>query len=187
MRALLVSKSLCSTDVFASRLPSRLMPNAVSQAVAHARASHTLLLDLTETNPTAVGLSYPPDLLSSLGDPRSALYRPHPRGVGSAREVIAAASAAAGRAIAADALVLTASTSEAYAWLFKLLCDPGDAVLVPQPSYPLFELLTGLESVRAVPYLLNPHTAWSIDRDSVRRAMDARTRAVLVVSPNKIG
>jgi alanine-synthesizing transaminase len=80
--------------------------------------------------------------------------------------------------------VLTTSTSEAYALLFKLLCDPGDSVLVPQPSYPLFESLAGLEAVRADPYRLEYHGRWSIDRESVRRALSSRTRAVLVVTPN---
>ena len=170
--------------MFASRLPSRLTPNAVSQAVADARASDLLLLDLTETNPTAVGLSYPSDILSSLGDARSTIYRPDPRGLFSTREAIARDSATYGRAVSADTMVLTSSTSEGYAWLFKLLCDPGDAVLVPQPSYPLFDLLTSLEGVRATPYHLSAHDAWSIDRASVLRALDTRTRAVLVVSPN---
>ena len=81
-------------------------------------------------------------------------------------------------------MVLASSTSEAYAWLFKLLCDPGDEVLVPVPSYPLFELLTGLESVRTRSYRLDPHTGWAIDRASVDAALTTRTRAVLLVSPN---
>src|SRR5262245_26483970 len=173
--------------MFASRLPPQLEPNRLSRALAEARRSGTRLLDLTATNPTPAGISHPRTLYSALSDPRGATYDPDPRGRRDARAAVAERWDAEGRPIDPERVVLTASTSEAYSFLFKLLCDPGDAVLVPQPSYPLFDLLTGLESVRAVPYLLNPHTAWSIDRDSVRRAMDARTRAVLVVSPNKIG
>ena len=81
-------------------------------------------------------------------------------------------------------VALTSSTSEAYALLFKLFCDPGDEVLVPQPSYPLFDHLTRLEAVRTLPYELEYHGSWRIDLDSVTRAISPRTRALLVVSPN---
>jgi alanine-synthesizing transaminase len=101
-----------------------------------------------------------------------------------AREAVAADYARRGIAVSPDRLLLTASTSEAYALLFKLLCDPGDRVLVPQPSYPLFEHLTALESVTAVPYPLDPHGGWGLDVPAIASALDARTRAVLLVSPN---
>jgi alanine-synthesizing transaminase len=164
--------------MFSSRLPASLAPNAISRAADALRASGAQLLDLTETNPTAVGLPYPASLLAPLADPRGVRYRPHPRGLANARDAIA------GYTVPPDRILLTSSTSEAYAFLFKLLCDPGDDVLVPQPSYPLFDLLTGLEGVPRRSYRLEYHGVWSIDRASVEGALTARTRAILVVSPN---
>lgn len=167
--------------MFSSRLPARLTANAFTEAIDGRKRAGIPLVDLTETNPTAVGLPYPDSLLAPLGDAAGLRYRPDPRGLRSAREAIAAES---GGVLRADRLILTASTSEAYAWLFKLLCDPGDDVLVPQPSYPLFELLTALDNVPARPYQLDEHGHWTIDRASVERAVTPRTRALLVVSPN---
>ena len=132
--------------------------------MANLRAAGTSLLDLTETNPTAVGIPYPSGVLSSLADPIAERYEPDPRGVPAARRAVSAEFERQGARIPADRIVLTASTSEAYALLFKLLCDPGDEVLVPQPSYPLFELLTRLDNVAARPYRLEYHGRWSIDR-----------------------
>ena len=97
---------------------------------------------------------------------------------------MAADYARKGTPVSADQIVLTASTSEAYSLLFKLLCDPVDSVLVPQPSYPLFELLTALDGVPASPYRLDYNGVWTIDRHSVEKAVSARTRAILAVSPN---
>ena len=170
--------------MFSSRLPTELTPNALSRAVERRRQSGRTILDLTETNPTTVGLLYPPDLLAHLGDSRSAVYQPEPLGAIAVREAIASEYAARGVAVEASRIVLTASTSEAYSLLFKLLADPGEAVLVPQPSYPLFDLLTRLDGVVSVPYLLQRADDWAIDRDSVLGSMTSSTRAVLVVSPN---
>lgn len=170
--------------MFSSRLPASLAPNAISRAVDELRAAGVPLLDLTETNPTAVGVPYPASLLAPLADPRAARYQPDPRGLVGAREAVAAEYARAGLTVPADRVILTASTSEAYALLFKLLCNPGDDVLVPQPSYPLFDLLTRLEGVPSRPYRLEYHGVWSIDRASVEEALTASTRALLVVSPN---
>ena len=169
---------------FSRRLPESLAPNAIARAVADLRAAGAALLDLTETNPTAVGLAYPADLLDPLASADALRYRPDPRGLASAREAIAAEIARDGAGAGADRILLTASTSDAYALLFKLLCDPGDAVLVPQPSYPLFDWLTRLEGVPARPYRLEYHGRWSIDRASVAEALTPSTRALLVVSPN---
>ena len=165
------------------RLPSRTDVNALSHALAALRARGVGLLDLTESNPTTVGVEYPPDLLCALADPRALVYAPHPRGLETAREAVAEDCARRGAAVDPADVVLCASTSEAYGWLFKLLCNPGEAVLVPQPSYPLFEHLTRLDGVRAVPYALHYHGRWEIDLDAVARAPE-ETRAVLVVSPN---
>ena len=170
--------------MFSSRLPSLLAENALSRAVAAARLEGRPLLDLTETNPTAVGLGYPASLAATLTHPGVIDYRPDPLGSPSARDAVAAAYLSDGRTVDPDCLALTASTSEAYAWLFKLLADAGDEVLVPQPSYPLFDLLTRLDEVRAVPYQLDPHGRWTIDRPSLEGALTSLTRVILVVSPN---
>jgi alanine-synthesizing transaminase len=167
--------------MFSSRLPALLAPNRVSRALDAKRRAGAALIDLTETNPTTVGLPYPPDLLAPLADPEGRRYRPDPRGLASARAAVAASAATP---VPPDRIVLASSTSEVYGWLFKLLCDAGTVVLVPRPSYPLFDLLTGLENVEPRPYQLEYHGVWSIDRESLTRALDDRVRAVLVVSPN---
>jgi hypothetical protein len=166
------------------RLPRDLSPNRLTTALAAAQAAGRPLVDLTESNPTRVGLPYPDGLLAPLGHPRGLRYAPAPLGVLGAREVVSADYARRGVGVPPTQIALTASTSEAYAWLFKLLCDPGDQVLVPQPSYPLFEHLTALEAVTAVPYALDAHAGWRLDVAAVAAAIGARTRAVLVVSPN---
>ncbi len=171
--------------MFSSRLPAHFASNAITRATAALQTRGVPLLDLTETNPTRVGLDYPTGLLSALADPAGLTYRPEALGLLSARHAVAThLRATTGLSIDPARIVLSASTSEAYAWLFKLLCDAGDEVLVPVPSYPLFESLAALEAVRLVPYRLEHHGVWSIDRDSVLRGSTPRTRAVLVVSPN---
>jgi aspartate/methionine/tyrosine aminotransferase len=170
--------------MFSSRLSESIEPNALTRAIGARRAAGGTWLDLTETNPTTVGLDYPADVLAPLADARARRYEPEPLGMGVAREAIACDYARRGRVVAPEHVVVTASTSEAYSLLFKLLCNPGDAVLVPQPSYPLFELLAGLEAVALRPYRLLEHDAWSIDRASLTEAMAPNVRAVLVVSPN---
>ena len=170
--------------MFSSRVPSEITPNAVSQLRRRLERDGVPVLDLTETNPTAIAGAYPLELLRPLCDPRGRRYAPEPFGVMEAREAVAAAYGRQRTPVPADRIVLTASTSEAYALLFKLLCDPGDEVLTPQPSYPLFDLLTRLEGVQVQPYRLEYHGLWSIDRASLAAALTPRTRALLVVSPN---
>ena len=170
--------------MFSSRLPAVLGPNAVSRTTDSLRASGAILFDLTLSNPSAAGIPYPPGLLSSLADPRGTRYTPDPQGLTQARDAVAAEYERQGATVDPDQIFLTASTSEAYALLFKLLANPGDHVLVPQPSYPLFELLTRLEGVVAHAYRLEYHGLWSIDRASLDEALTADTRAILVVSPN---
>ena len=167
-----------------SRLPANLEPNTLSRAIDAKRRRGVPVADLTESNPTRVGLSYPPDLLGPLADPQGLAYDPQPLGLWPARAAVAADFRRRGIVISADRVALTSSTSEAYALLFKLFCDAGDLVLVPRPSYPLFEHLTRLESVTAVPYDLEFHGTWRIDIDSVRRAAGPRVKALLIVSPN---
>jgi len=172
------------TSVLSSRVPRELVPNRLSVALTRLRASGVSIIDLTESNPTSVGLEYPPGLLDELSRPGGLLYRPDPFGLKVAREAVVRYLSRLGISTAPERVILTASTSEAYGFLFKLLCDPRDAVLVPHPSYPLFEHLTELDAVRAVPYLLEYHGRWSVELSSLRRAISPRTRAVLVVNPN---
>lgn len=166
-----------------NRLPARTDANAISAAVEAARARGVELVDLTESNPTRVGLPYPEDLLTPLSDPQALTYDPSPFGLWRAREAVAADCARRGVQVDPAAVVLAASTSESYSWLFKLLCRPGDVVAAPAPSYPLFDHLTRLDGVELVTYDLHYHGRWDIDVESLRRAPSA-TRAVLLVSPN---
>jgi aspartate/methionine/tyrosine aminotransferase len=112
------------------------------------------------------------------------IYDPVPAGSVKARQAVAAYYAARGIDVDPGCILLTSSTSEAYAWLFKLLADPGDEVLVPRPSYPLFEFLAAMESVRVTQYPLAYHGAWSLDEGALERAIGPRTRAVVIVNPN---
>src|SRR5580765_4822826 len=155
----------------------------MAQAVQRARAAGPLL-DLTESNPTRAGFDYPRDLLTPLAHPRGLTYQPSPLGLPEARRAVAADYARRGIAIDQDRVVLSASTSDAYSMVFKLLADAGDEVLVPRPSYPLFDHLTRLDLVTARPYDLEYHGSWSIDIDSVERAVTPHTRAILLVTPN---
>jgi len=155
-----------------------------------ARALATLtrgeILDLTVSNPTTAGLTYPPTLYRNLCDERSATYEPASLGLASAREAVAAYYARRGQTPDPADIGICASSSEAYAYLLGLLCDPGDAVLVPQPGYPLLRMLAELAHVELVPYPLLFDGAWSIDLDGVAQILAAtpRARALVVVAPN---
>jgi aspartate/methionine/tyrosine aminotransferase len=170
--------------MFSNRIQSDLSPNRLSRAVAAARAARRRFTDLTESNPTRAGFDYPDDLLAPLADPRGLIYAPHPFGLEAAREAVAADLARRGSPVSPEHVVLTASTSEAYSLLFKVLCDPGDEVVIPRPSYPLFEHLTRLDGVTPSWYDLEYRDGWAIDVASVPSALSARARAILIVSPN---
>ncbi len=170
--------------MFSTRVPADLTANRLTRTLVSLRARGVQVLDLTDTNPTRVGLDVPPDLLAPLSAPASLTYDPQPLGLPAARLAVSRDFARRGLDVPPDRIVLTASTSEAYSLVFKLLCNPGDEVLVPQPSYPLFDHLTRLDSVEMRPYRLDFHGAWTLDEDSVERAVSARTRAILAVSPN---
>lgn len=170
--------------MFSSRLPGTLVTNAVTHAVARRRRAGQSFADLTGSNPTAAGFEYPAAIAEALGDPGLLAYDPQPFGLPSARAVVSADYARRGLLVAPDRIVLTASSSESYSLLFKLLCSPGDNVLVPVPSYPLFEHLAALDVVAVKPYALEYHGRWTLDAGTVERGIDDRTRAVLVVSPN---
>jgi len=143
------------------------------------------VLDLTESNPTRAGLAYPSaEILGAFADARSLVYEPRPAGLQAAREAVAGHYAARGQAVEPSRILLTSSSSESYAWLFKLLADPGDEVLVPRPSYPLFEFLAQMESVQVKHYPLIYHDGWSIDAEALAAAISGRTRAIVLVNPN---
>jgi len=140
---------------------------------------------MTVSNPTLCGFSYDAEaVLGVFGGSEAMVYDPDPRGIRSAREAVAAYYADHGAKIDPDTVVLTTSTSEAYGYLFRLLCDAGDEVLVAQPSYPLFDFLADLEDVRLKPYPLFYDYGWWIDFAELERRIGARTKAILVVHPN---
>jgi alanine-synthesizing transaminase len=171
--------------VFSPRVPRQLDANAFSRALGVARAAGRELIDLTISNPTRAGITYPEGLFAGLASQRVAHYAPEPLGLLAARQAVVGDYARRGVTTTTDRIVLTASTSEAYSILFKLLCAPAvDAVLVPVPSYPLFEHLTRLDGVDATAYSLHYDGRWWVDFDSVDRMWTAQTRAVLAVSPN---
>jgi alanine-synthesizing transaminase len=179
-----------SSDVdrrFSSRLSWPAPDNALAALRARMRAAAKPILDFSESNPTRVGFGSPS--LERFLDRANLVYEPDPRGLLRAREALAIdyASGCGSLSPRPDDLFLCASTSEAYGWLFKLLCDSGDAVLVPKPGYPLFDYLAGLEAVEARPYRLDyTHPlGWRIDLDSVREGLDAgRVRAIVLINPN---
>jgi alanine-synthesizing transaminase len=171
--------------MFSPRVPADRRPNSIARAVSAARASGRPPIDLTVTNPTVVGIDYPKSLLEPLSSPRALTYAPQPFGLDEARCAVAGDFSRRGISVAADRIVLTASTSEAYSLLFKLLCrSQGDDVMIPVPSYPLFDHLTALDGVRPIPYRLEYHGRWAIDMPGVDRAWTSRVRALLAVSPN---
>jgi len=170
--------------MFSSRTRWDLRANRLARALEARRREGAIVLDLTESNPTRVGLPYPPDLLRALADARALRYEPEARGSLAARQAVASDHARRGLAVGPERLLLTASTSEAYAFLFKLLCDPGDAVLVPHPGYPLFDFLAGLESVRVDAYPVDYDGGWRIDLDALPERLTSSTRALVVVNPN---
>jgi len=174
--------------MFSRRTAWNLTTNHYTEALeAHRRAGRELL-DLTASNPTTIGLSYhQEDLLGAITAREAMTYEPAPKGLLSAREAIAAYYVEKGSPVSPDALILTTSTSEAYSFLFRLLCEPGDAVLVPAPSYPLFDFLADLDDVRLIPYELVYDHGWQIDVPSLQQAIQSShspCRAVLVVHPN---
>ena len=165
--------------MFSHRLDWKQARNRIADRLTvHSRVGRPLL-DLTGSNPTRAGFIWPAGLLEILADPRGLTYDPDPRGLLSARQAIAEY-----QGVRADQILVTASTSEAYAYLFKLLADPGDEILAPRPSYPLFDFLGHLESVRIVQYPLFYDHGWSIDLAALESLITPRSRAIVVVNPN---
>src|SRR5215213_7804416 len=171
--------------MFSSRVPGDLTPNRLTLAIQQVRAAGVPLIDLTLTNPTTAGIPYPASLLDALADPAGLRYVPSPLGLPAARAAVARDCARHGINVAPDSVVLTSSTSEAYSVLFKLLCAPeGDAVMLPLPSYPLFDHLTQLDGVRPISYRLHYEGRWAVDFDTLDTGWTDSVRAVLAVSPN---
>lgn len=171
--------------MLSKRVPEQRSPNAWSRLLGARRAAGEALLDLSEANPTRVGLAGAGAAeLAALADPGSARYEPDPRGAAPARAAVADYYRQRSPAVAAEAIVLTAGTSESYAHLFRLLADPGETFLVPAPSYPLFEPLAALEGVRLSPYRLAYDGRWHLDLSSLEAAWTPRVRGVIVVQPN---
>jgi aspartate/methionine/tyrosine aminotransferase len=171
--------------MFSRRTAWDISESPYAAAVRQARASGRISADLTLSNPTECGFDYDAtSILHALIHAEAMGYDPDPRGILSARAAVSGYYAAHDAAVSADNLILTTSTSEAYSYLFRLLCDPGDEVLVPRPSYPLFDFLAGLDNVHLVPYPLFYDHGWHLDLASLEAHIGERTKAVMLVHPN---
>lgn len=171
--------------MFAERTNWNLAGNRLSEALARHRAGGKRQYDLTASNPTECGFAHDSEgILAALRNPAALRYEPNPKGLASARLAVTEYYSARGAAISAEDVVLTTSTSEAYSFAFRLLCNPGDEVLIPAPSYPLFAFLADIQDVKLVRYPLVYDHGWQIDFHSLRQAVTSRTRGVIVVNPN---
>ena len=173
--------------MFSDRTNWKLTRNRLTEALEEVRSSGARVLDLTISNPTRAGLRYgEPRILHSLASPQAMDYDPQPKGLPSARAAVAAyyQTAHGIRDLDPERVILTTSTSEGYSFVFRLLCNPGDELLVPKPSYPLFEFLADLQDVKLVPYPLIYDHGWQMDFPSLQNAVTERTRGVVVVHPN---
>jgi alanine-synthesizing transaminase len=171
--------------VFADRTDWNLQPNRLSETLAQHRAAGKPLLDLTISNPTECRFDYDSRaILQALANPASLTYDPAPKGLLSARQAVAAYYAARATELPADNIILTTSTSEAYSFVFRTLCNPGDEILIPEPSYPLFAFLADIQDVKLARYPLDYDYGWQINFHALQQAITARTRGVIVVHPN---
>jgi aspartate/methionine/tyrosine aminotransferase len=177
--------------MFASRTNWRLEPNRFTRALEEHRRSGKEMFDLTVSNPTVCGFAYPEEeILAALAGRGTLQYAPESKGLRVAREAVSAyytgrrGFTGACGSVDPERILLTSGTSEAYSHIFRLLCESGDEVLVPAPSYPLFEFLADLADIRLVPYPLLYDHGWQMDVASLRAAITLRSRAVLVVHPN---
>jgi aspartate/methionine/tyrosine aminotransferase len=181
--------------MFTRRTEWNLAPNRLTLAHQEALRSGKKILDLTVSNPTRAGIEYNARaILEALSRPQALDYDPQPKGLRSAREAVAEYYCSCGSdilvrqsakvAVDPESLILTTSTSEGYSFVFRLLCNPGDEILVPKPSYPLFDFLADLQDVKLVPYSLIYDHGWQIDFHSLERAVGERSRGVVLVHPN---
>ena len=172
--------------MFSNRTNWKQTRNRLTEAIEEAKATGSRILDLTLSNPTRAELQYDEQtILKSLASPRSLDYDPQPKGLLAARAAVSAYYASQhSTSLDPERLILTTSTSEGYSFVFRLLCNPGEEILAPKPSYPLFEFLADLSDVNLVPYPLLYDHGWQIDFPSLQLAITDRTRAVVVVHPN---
>ena len=171
--------------MFAERTSWNLAPNRLSEALARKRAVKSRLLDLTASNPTECGFHYDaPRILSALQHVGSLKYEPNPKGLQSARKAVASYYSGLQAQVSLEDLILTTSTSEAYSFVFRLLCNPGDELLVPAPSYPLFSFLADILDVKLVRYPLLYDHGWQIDFHTLQKNISDRSRAIVIVNPN---
>jgi aspartate/methionine/tyrosine aminotransferase len=171
--------------MFAKRTNWNMAPNRLSEALAAHRAAGRPLLDLTVSNPTECGFEYDRSaILNALSNAAALTYEPNPRGLESARRAVAGYYADRKEEVSAEDIFLTTSTSEAYSYVFRTLCDPGDELLIPSPSYPLFDFLAEIQDVSLVRYPLLYDHGWQIDFHALEQAITPRTRGVIVVHPN---
>lgn len=158
--------------------------NRLTQLLHRLQKENCPVLDLTESNPTRCQFQYPPEIFSALNDTKNLVYEPSPKGMFEAREVVAGYYAEKGSSVNPEHIFLTASTSEAYAFLFRLLLNPGEHLLVPRPSYPLFEYLALLNDVTVGYYPLIYDKKWEVDTNTLKQSVTSRTRALVLVHPN---
>jgi alanine-synthesizing transaminase len=171
--------------MFAKRTDWDLTPNRLSEALAAHRAAGNPLFDLTVSNPTECGFRYEKaEILQALSSPGALSYEPNPKGLELARRAVAGYYADRGDNVPVEDIFLTTSTSEAYSYVFRMLCNPGDEVLIPSPSYPLFDFLAEIQDVKLVRYPLLYDHRWQIDFHALEQAITPRTRGVIVVHPN---
>ena len=171
--------------MFASRTNWNLKPNRLAEALEQHKSSGRRLLDLSASNPTECGFTYDaPAIMRSLCSPASLQYHPDPKGLKSARLAVSNYYAENGEQVSVEDLILTASTSEAYSFIFRLLCNPGDELLIPTPSYPLFDFLADVNDVKLMRYPLFYDHGWHIDIHALKQAVTPRTRGIIVVHPN---
>lgn len=171
--------------MFADRTNWNLKANPLSEALATHRASGKPLLDLTASNPTDCGFDYESrGILQALANPAILAYDPDPRGLLGARQAVAGYYVARDAEVPADSIILTTSTSEAYAFVFRALCNPGDEILIPEPSYPLFAFLADIQDVKLVRYPLDYDYGWQMNFHALQQGITPRTRGVIVVHPN---
>jgi len=171
--------------MFAERTNWNLTPNRLSEALAQHLATGKRLYDLSASNPTEVGFSHDHEtILHAMCIPSALTYVPDPKGLVRARQGVAEYYADRGDEVSVEDIILTASTSEAYSFVFRALCNPGDELLVPAPSYPLFGFLAGIHDVTLAHYPLVYDHGWQVDMPSVEKAITPRTRGIIVVNPN---
>ncbi|HEY1938825.1 MAG TPA: pyridoxal phosphate-dependent aminotransferase [Candidatus Angelobacter sp.] len=171
--------------MFADRTNWDLKTNRLADALDRHKSSGRKLLDLSASNPTECGFTYNATaIMRALCTPASLQYHPDPRGLKSARQAVCDYYAGRGESVSIDDLLLTASTSEAYSFVFRLLCNPGDEILVPSPSYPLFDFLADVNDVKLIRYPLFYDHGWHIDMHALKQSVTSRTRGVIIVHPN---